>query len=132
MDPERPATKPSWGDETLRTEMAALFEDLLQSVWNHLVPVLGETAAAAIFTSARNEAADTHPLLASVAFDNKGPDLSRYRQRAMDAEPATIRWSIVALVESIVSLITDLTGDVFTDSLATITTCRLPGLKDTE
>lgn len=99
-------------------QLTNIFSELLQSVWKNLEDVIGSSATALIFQSALHETTLTYPFLEKVQVLENGVEFPIYNEEVSDIQWATLRTGFVALIDSIFSILTDLTGGILVDSLS--------------
>jgi hypothetical protein len=96
----------------VKREIVNVFRELLERLWERLASLIGETATAAIFQSARREVARDYPFLNRVDIDESGVRLNHLQQDLSALERTTLRGGLLALSDGVVALLTDLTGDI--------------------
>ena len=99
-------------EEQVRQEIVNIFNEQLEGLWERLYPVIGETATAAVFHSAKREVTRDHPFMSGVEVDETGIHLARLRQDLTVLDQATIRAGILALMDNVIAILTALTGDI--------------------
>jgi hypothetical protein len=95
-----------------KNEILEIYQDLFQTIWNRLQPTLGTVAVASICRSALAQGSQGHPLLKMIDIDELGIRTGGLREKLDSFEPRALRVDLLAFVDEILRLLTDLTGDI--------------------
>ncbi len=111
-------------EQTLRQarheEVLAIYEDLLQTIWNRLVPTLGRVTVAAILDRSVAATAEHHPFVKTLRVTREGLEFQGLRDHLMPPggpEQVEIRGAMKELVASLIDLLATLTGDILVRQL---------------
>ena len=99
-------------DEAVKEEVVIIFRELLERLWNHLAGLIGETAVVAIFRSAEREVIHRYPFLGEMDVDEGGIRLDRLEALVRDMDRSAVRDGFLMFLNSVITLLTDLTGDI--------------------
>ena len=98
--------------QEVKQEIVDIFRELLERLWARLASLVGETATMAIFRSALWETTGPYAFLKGTKVSENGLRLDCLQENLAALDRATIRAGLLAFIDSIVALITDLTGDI--------------------
>lgn len=93
------------------------YQDLLQMMWNRILPTLGRGTVIAIVERALALAQQEFALLARLRVTERGLDLSELRSQAAGQDKEQLRRALQALVDHVIDLLTMLTGDILVEPL---------------
>lgn len=105
-------------DMDVKREIIDVFRELLERLWARLVHLIGESNTAAIFHSALNEAGSTAPFLQKITVNEQGLRMDGLVAEADDLTRTELRVALLTFTDSIVALLTDLTGDILVTKVA--------------
>ena len=103
--------------ETIDQEITGLFKDVTQVMWNRLAPILGLVTTQHLFRQAVSKNLREFAWLSAVEFSEEGP---RFGEPDGDSQPADqleIRKGLAAIVNTVLDILTVLTGDILTSDL---------------
>ena len=111
-------------EQTLRQarhdEVLAIYEDLLQTIWNRLVPTLGRVTVTAILDRSIAATAEHHPFMRAISVTREGLSFQALREQLVPPggpEQVAIRGAMKELVASLIDLLATLTGDILVRQL---------------
>jgi len=103
--------------ETIDQEITDLFKDVTQVMWNRLAPILGLVTTQHLFRQAVTKNLREFAWLSAVEFSEEGP---RFGEPDGDLQPTDqleIRKGLAAIVNTVLEILTILTGDILTSNL---------------
>ena len=111
-------------EQTLRQarhdEVLVIYEDLLQTIWNRLVPTLGRVSVAAILDRSIATTAENHPFMGALGVTREGLSFQALREQLTPPggpEQVAIRGAMKDLVANLIDLLATLTGDILVRQL---------------
>lgn len=105
-------------DIDVKREIIDVFQELLERLWVRLVYLIGESNTAAIFHSALQEAGRTAPFLHKIGVEEQGIRMNELIEEASRLARSELRLALLAFTDSVVALLTDLTGDILVTKVA--------------
>jgi len=100
-----------------KKEVLEIYEDLLQTIWNRILPTLGRVTVVAIVERALALTKETYPLLGHLQVTNEGLSFDVLRQRMREEEREAIRDALKELVANLIDILAMLTGDILVRQL---------------
>lgn len=100
-----------------KEELLEIYEELLMTIWNRIMPTLGRVTVVAILERALLITAEKYPHLIHLKVRNDGLDFSELRQHADQSARELLREAFVELVSSLVDILAMLTGDILVQQL---------------
>lgn len=98
-------------------EVIAIYEDLLETIWNRLVPTLGRVTVTAILERSIAETTIKYPFVAAVEVVREGLNFLELRTQLGDTEQSTLRDAFKELIANLIDLLAVLTGDIIVRQL---------------
>jgi GTPase len=89
-----------------------IFTELLQRLWQRLSLLIGQTAVAAICSSAQREIAHDHPMIKHLEVTGSGIEVENLRRELHAYDQNAIKAAFLAYIDSIIDLLGDLTGGI--------------------
>lgn len=102
----------------VKQEIVDIFRELLERLWERLASLIGENSTAAIFRSALLEASRNYPFLQGINVGSAGIRMERLREDLAAQERAVLRAGLLTFTDSVVALLTDLTGNILVRKVA--------------
>ena len=96
----------------VKAEVVDIFSELLQSLWNRIVGVIGEAPTSTIFNGALWETSQKYAFLTGFSIDSAGVHMETLTQNLNQVEHGELRAGMTALVSNTVDLLTDMTGTI--------------------
>lgn len=93
-------------------EAMAIYEDLLRTIWDRIVPTLGRVTVCAILDRSISTTAEHYPFLQHLVVTRDGLSFQRLREHLGDQEQLAIRDAMKDLVANLINLLAVLTGDI--------------------
>lgn len=96
----------------VKAEVVDIFSELLQSLWNRIVGVIGESPTSTIFNGALWETSQKYTFLTGLSIDSAGVHIETLIQNLNQIDHSELRAGMTALVGNTVGLLTDMTGTI--------------------
>jgi hypothetical protein len=93
-------------------EVMAIYEDLLRTIWDRIVPTLGRVTVSAILDRSISTTAEHYPFLKHLAVTREGLSFQTLREHLGDQEQQALREAMKELVANLIDLLAVLTGDI--------------------
>jgi hypothetical protein len=93
-------------------EVMAIYEDLLRTIWDRIVPTLGRVTVSAILDRSIATTAENHPFVQHLTVTRDGLSFQALRAHLGDQEQHAIRDGMKELVANLIDLLAVLTGDI--------------------
>ena len=103
--------------ETIDQEITDLFKDVTQVMWNRLAPILGLVTTQHLFRQAVSKNQREFPWLSAVELTEEGPRFGEPDGDSRPADQTEIRKGLAAIVNTVLEILTVLTGDILTRDL---------------
>jgi hypothetical protein len=100
-----------------KEEVLTIYEDLLSTIWNRIVPTLGRVTVSAIMERALALTKDTYPLLGHLQVTDGGVSFDVLHQRIGEEKREEIREALKELVANLIDILAMLTGDILVKQL---------------
>ncbi len=98
-------------------EVIVTYEDLLQTIWNRLVPTLGRVSVTAILERSASVTAERYPFINLLEISRDGISFQVLRGQLEAQDQAAIRDAMKELVANLIDLLAVLTGDIIVRQL---------------
>lgn len=95
-----------------------MFHDILDRFWTRLAWLAGEDGTMAIFRGSLTGVVQEYPFLKEIDITEDGIRMQRLQAHLPNLDAPMIRDGFVALLDQVIRLITDLTGDILPKKLA--------------
>lgn len=93
-------------------EVMAIYEDLLRTIWERIVPTLGRVTVSAILDRSISTTAERYPFLKQLVVTRDGLSFQTLREHLGDREQQALREAMKELVANLIDLLAVLTGDI--------------------
>jgi hypothetical protein len=93
-------------------EVMAIYEDLLRTIWERIVPTLGRVTVSAILDRSISTTAERYPFLKQLAVNRDGLSFQTLREHLGNREQQALREAMKELVTNLIDLLAVLTGDI--------------------
>jgi len=100
-----------------REEVLEIHEDLLQTVWNRILPTLGRVTVIAIMERAIILTQDSFPIAGLLKVSPEGLLLEDLRGSIDESDLGVIRQALRELVANLIDILAMLTGDILVQQL---------------
>ena len=100
-----------------KEEMLEIYEDLLQTLWNRILPTLGRVTVMAIMERSLALTSEKYPLIGHLQVTNEGVSFGALSQRMGEEEREEIREALKELVANLIDILAMLTGDILVRQL---------------
>lgn len=100
-----------------KEEILDIYEELLVTIWNRILPTLGQVTVVAIVERALVITARKYPQIRYLRVLNHGIDFSELRQHADESARESLREALKDVLTKLVDILAALTGDVLVRQL---------------
>lgn len=100
-----------------KEEVLKIYEDLLQTIWNRILPTLGRVTVSAIMERALALTAEDFPSVGRLQVTNDGLSFDQLRVRVGEEERDVLRDALRELVANLIDILAMLTGDILVRQL---------------
>lgn len=100
-----------------QTEVLGIYEELLQKVWDRIVPTLGRVTTVAIMERAIVLTKENYPIIADLEIGGNGLIVDKLREFAGGSDSDVIRDALKELVVNLIDILAMLTGDILVTQL---------------
>jgi hypothetical protein len=100
-----------------KEEVLEIYEELLQTVWDRILPTLGRVTVMAIMERAITLTRDSFPVVSRLKVSPDGLVFDELRSRVEASELDTIREALRELVADLIDILAMLTGDILVQQL---------------
>lgn len=100
-----------------KEEVLGIYEDLLSTIWNRIVPTLGRVTVSAIMERALALTEEMYPLLGHLQVTDEGVSFAVLHQRIGEEEWEDIHESLKELIANLIDILAMLTGDILVKQL---------------
>ncbi len=104
-------------NDARKAEVLGIYEELLQTVWDRILPTLGRVTTVAIMERAIILTKEKYPIVSRVGVGPGGLVLDSLRESSNGADSATIREALKELVADLIDILAMLTGDILVSQL---------------
>jgi hypothetical protein len=100
-----------------KEEVLEIYEDLLQTIWNRIMPTLGRVTVTAITERALVLTTEKYPLTKQLRLTADGVSFDILRQHLGEEEKPVLRDALKELVTNLIDILAMLTGDILVTKL---------------
>ncbi len=100
-----------------KEEVLEIYDDLLRTIWNRILPTLGRVTVMAIMERTLALTSETYPLIARLKVTHEGVLFHVLRDRLGESERQVIREALKELVANLIDILAMLTGDILVKQL---------------
>jgi hypothetical protein len=100
-----------------KEEVLDIYEDLLSTIWNRVVPTLGRVTVSAIMERALALTEETYPLVGHLKVTDEGVSFDALRQRMEEEEREVVREALKEVITNLIDILVMLTGDILVRQL---------------
>lgn len=93
-------------------EVLLIYDDLLQTVWDRILPTLGRVTTIAIMERAIVLAKEHYPIIGTLQVGANGVLLEGLKKSIEESEPDIVRAALKELVAEFIDILAMLTGDI--------------------
>jgi hypothetical protein len=93
-------------------EVMVIYEDLLRTIWDRIVPTLGRVTVGAILERSIANTAERYAFVKHLAVTREGLSFEALRQQIGNQEQRALRDAMKELVANLIDLLAVLTGDI--------------------
>jgi hypothetical protein len=99
-------------EDARKAEVLLIYEDLLQTVWDRILPTLGRVTTIAIMERAIVLAKEHYPIIGKLQIGANGVLLEGLKESIEVSEPDIVRAAFKELVAAFIDILAMLTGDI--------------------
>lgn len=103
--------------QTRKEEVLDIYEGLLQTIWNRILPTLGGVTVVAIMERAIALTKPKYPLAGYLQVKSKEVDFSKLKERVIEEKQEDIQRVLKEVVANLIDILTMLTGDILVHKL---------------
>ena len=100
-----------------KEEVLEIYEDLLQTIWDRILPTLGRVTVIAIVERALVLTKERYPSIAHLEVTPNGVSFEILRQRLGEEERMLLREALKELIANLIDILAMLTGDILVRQL---------------
>jgi hypothetical protein len=100
-----------------KEEVLEIYEELLQTVWNRILPTLGRVTVMAIMERAIILTKESYPIVERLEVTSDGLSFDSLRSSMNESELEVIREALRELVADLIDILAMLTGDILVQQL---------------
>lgn len=100
-----------------KEEVLEIYNDLLKTIWNRILPTLGRVTVMAIMERALAITEETYPLIGYLQVTSEGVSFRGLSQNVKDEDTHVIREGLKELVANLIDILAMLTGDILVKQL---------------
>lgn len=100
-----------------KEEVLEIYDDLLRTIWNRILPTLGRVTVMAIMERTLALTSETYPLIARLKVTHEGVLFHVLRDRLGESERQVIREALKELIANLIDILAMLTGDILVKQL---------------
>lgn len=100
-----------------KEEVLEIYEDLLKTIWNRIVPTLGRVTVVAIMDRALVLTKEAHSLIGQLHVTNDGISFDKLRQHIEEEEKESLHEALKELIVNFIDILAMLTGDILVKQL---------------
>lgn len=100
-----------------KEEVLEIYEELLQTIWDRILPTLGRVTVMAIMERAISLTKENFPVAAQLEVSQDGLLFGDLRDSMGESELETIREALRELVADLIDILAMLTGDILVQQL---------------
>jgi len=104
-------------ETNLSEEVISIYEDLLGTIWQRILPTIGQVATTTIIERALALTVKDHPLLKHLQITEKGLSFERLRQNISEGDADALQEALKELVAHLFDILTMLTGNILLQHL---------------
>lgn len=100
-----------------KEEVLDIYNDLLKTIWNRILPTLGRVTVMAIMERALALTEETYPIIGFLKVTSEGISFRTLSQNVKDEDNHNIREGLKDLVANLIDILAMLTGDILVKQL---------------
>ena len=100
-----------------KEEVLEIYEDLLKTIWDRILPTLGRVTVMAIMERALVLTKEQYPLIGHLDATPEGVSFEVLRQRLGEEERLLLREALKELIANLIDILAMLTGDILVRQL---------------
>ncbi|WP_424097638.1 hypothetical protein [Moorena producens] len=103
--------------EARKEEVIDIYEDLLTTIWDRIMPTLGRVTVVSIMERSLALTAEKYPLISYIESSAEGVSFEVFRQKVSPEQRLLIREALKELVTTLIDILAILTGDILVRQL---------------
>ena len=103
--------------EARKEEVIDIYEDLLTTIWNRIMPTLGRVTVVSIMERSVALTAEKYPLIGYIKSSGEGVSFEEFREKVPPEQRLLIREALKELVTTLIDILAILTGDILVRQL---------------
>ena len=104
-------------NQARKEEILEVYEDLLRTIWDRILPTLGRVTVIAIMERALVLTRDRFPVVEHLEVNRDGLLFDRLRESMRESDRSVIRDALKELVANLIDILAMLTGDILVQQL---------------
>jgi hypothetical protein len=104
-------------DQARKEEVLDIYNDLLRTIWNRILPTLGRVTVMAIMERSLALTEETYPIIGYLKVTSEGISFRILSQNVQDTDNQNIREGLKELVANLIDILAMLTGDILVKQL---------------
>jgi hypothetical protein len=100
-----------------KEELLEIYDDLLKTIWNRILPTLGRVTVMAIMERALALTEESYPLIGKLQVNTEGVSFRSLSQSMKGKESQVIREGLKELIANLIDILAMLTGDILVKQL---------------
>jgi len=97
---------------THKEEVLDVYQKLLQTIWSHILPTLGQVAVTVIGEQAQALAQEKHPVMRHLRVTLEGVSFEGLQEHLDEVEIEALHEAFKDLIANLIEILTTLTGNV--------------------
>ncbi|AOW99316.1 MULTISPECIES: hypothetical protein [Moorena] len=103
--------------EARKEEVIDIYEDLLTTIWDRIMPTLGRVTVVSIMERSLALTAEKYPLIGYIESSAEGVSFEVFRKKVSPEQRLLIREALKELVTTLIDILAILTGDILVRQL---------------
>jgi len=104
-------------DQARKDEVLKLFEDILMTVWNRLIPILGKMTVTMIFKRSLDMTLDKYSIIENLKIHEEGLVFQEQSNNISDKDFKELKNSLMEYIANLIDILATLTGNVIVNKL---------------
>ncbi|NJN65674.1 MAG: hypothetical protein HC884_02645 [Chloroflexaceae bacterium] len=100
-----------------KEEILEIYDDLLKTIWNRILPTLGRVTVMAIMERSLVITQESYPIIGHLHVNPEGVSFRALSQRVKAEEHEAIRVGLKELIANLIDILAMLTGDILVKQL---------------
>lgn len=104
-------------NQAIKDEALKVFEDLLMTIWNRIMPILGKMTVTTIFRRALDMTLDNFPIIENLKIKDEVLVFQEQSNDLSDKDFKELKNSLREFIANLIDILATLTGDVIVKKL---------------